>query len=91
MTSFLNYLRFERHFSPHTAKCYAGRPAPVLPFLGEHGGAVPDPREQRLPPIHRRGKRFRRRDRGPAADQTAGRGFADRPSRPRTFSGSWPS
>ena len=20
---FLNYLRFERHFSPHTAKCYA--------------------------------------------------------------------
>src|SRR5215470_11520931 len=23
VTDFLNYLRFERHFSPHTGKCYA--------------------------------------------------------------------
>lgn len=31
---FLNYLRFERHFSPHTAKCYAADLAQFCAFLG---------------------------------------------------------
>ena len=30
---FLNYLRFERHFSPHTAKCYAADLAQFCAFL----------------------------------------------------------
>lgn len=34
---FLNYLRFERHFSPHTAKCYAADLHQFCEFLGEHG------------------------------------------------------
>ncbi|MFO0973733.1 MAG: site-specific tyrosine recombinase/integron integrase [Phycisphaerae bacterium] len=37
---FLNYLRFERHFSPHTAKCYAADLAQFCDFLvyGESAG-----------------------------------------------------
>jgi len=31
---FLNYLRFERHFSPHTAKCYAADLAQFCAYLG---------------------------------------------------------
>ncbi|HPD30516.1 MAG TPA: tyrosine recombinase XerC [Phycisphaerae bacterium] len=31
---FLNYLRFERHFSPHTAKCYAADLHQFVEFLG---------------------------------------------------------
>ncbi|MEP0845029.1 MAG: tyrosine recombinase XerC [Phycisphaerae bacterium] len=34
---FLNYLRFERHFSPHTAKCYAADLHQFCEFLAEHG------------------------------------------------------
>ncbi len=40
---FLNYLRFERHFSPHTAKCYAADLHQFCEFLGEHGGPGPEP------------------------------------------------
>jgi integrase/recombinase XerC len=32
---FLNYLRFERHFSPHTAKCYAADLRQFCGFLGK--------------------------------------------------------
>jgi tyrosine recombinase XerC len=43
ITEFLNYLKFERHFSPHTAKCYSADLAQFCEFLvgalGE-GGAV---------------------------------------------------
>jgi integrase/recombinase XerC len=42
---FLNYLRFERHFSPHTAKCYAADLHQFCEFLcggtGETGGQTP--------------------------------------------------
>jgi len=40
---FLNYLRFERHFSPHTAKCYAADLLQYCEFLvyGEAAGATP--------------------------------------------------
>ena len=38
---FLNYLRFERHFSPHTAKCYAADLRQFCEFLREGGGAPP--------------------------------------------------
>ena len=37
---FLNYLKFERHFSPHTAKCYAADLAQFCAFLS--GGVVGD-------------------------------------------------
>lgn len=37
---FLNYLNFERHFSPHTAKCYAADLAQFCAFLG--GGVAGD-------------------------------------------------
>ncbi len=41
---FLNYLRFERHFSPHTAKCYAADLHQFCEFLGDTGsGHVPEP------------------------------------------------
>jgi integrase/recombinase XerC len=41
---FLNYLRFERHFSPHTAKCYAADLHQFCGFLAEgSGGAVEPP------------------------------------------------
>ena len=35
---FLNYLRYERHFSPHTAKCYSADLKQYSLFLG--GSAV---------------------------------------------------
>lgn len=39
---FLNYLRFERHFSPHTAKCYAADLHQFCGFLSEgSAGSVP--------------------------------------------------
>ncbi len=43
---FLNYLRFERHFSPHTAKCYAADLAQFCDFIvdsagGGHAGTTP--------------------------------------------------
>lgn len=40
---FLNYLRFERHFSPHTAKCYAADLAQFCEFMGDptgHGSSI---------------------------------------------------
>ena len=37
---FLNYLRFERHFSPHTAKCYAADLHQFCEFL-DTGGTAP--------------------------------------------------
>lgn len=37
---FLNYLRFERHFSPHTAKCYRADLEQFCQFLAEQGGDV---------------------------------------------------
>ncbi len=38
---FLNYLKFERHFSPHTAKCYAADLAQFCAFLaGDSAGAA---------------------------------------------------
>lgn len=33
ITEFLNYLKFERHFSPHTAKCYSADLAQFSAFL----------------------------------------------------------
>lgn len=33
ITEFLNYLKFERHFSPHTAKCYAADLTQFCAFL----------------------------------------------------------
>jgi len=36
---FLNYLRFERHFSPHTAKCYAADLNQFCGFLAESTGS----------------------------------------------------
>ena len=41
---FLNYLRFERHFSPHTAKCYAADLHQFCEFLQD--GAVPPSAQQ---------------------------------------------
>lgn len=41
---FLNYLRFERHFSPHTAKCYAADLHQFCEFLrGHESGPAVDP------------------------------------------------
>ena len=38
---FLNYLKFERHFSPHTAKCYAADLAQFCAYLlGDTAGAA---------------------------------------------------
>ena len=36
---FLNYLKFERHFSPHTAKCYAADLQQFCWFVGKDDGA----------------------------------------------------
>lgn len=36
ITEFLNYLRYERHFSPHTAKCYAADLHQFTEFLGRN-------------------------------------------------------
>ena len=39
VNEFLNYLKFERHFSPHTAKCYAADLAQFCAFLiGDKAG-----------------------------------------------------
>ena len=38
INEFLNYLKFERHFSPHTAKCYAADLAQFCAFLS--GGSA---------------------------------------------------
>jgi len=38
---FLNYLRYERHFSPHTAKCYAADLHQFVEFLGRSAGPTP--------------------------------------------------
>ncbi len=43
---FLNYLRFERHFSPHTAKCYAADLAQFCEFLTEAPAAETGPSPQ---------------------------------------------
>ena len=40
---FLNYLRFERHFSPHTAKCYSADLRQFCGFLGETKGTTGQP------------------------------------------------
>lgn len=40
---FLNYLRFERHFSPHTAKCYAADLHQFCEFLAQGPGAPSSP------------------------------------------------
>jgi tyrosine recombinase XerC len=41
ITEFLNYLKFERHFSPHTAKCYAADLGQFCSFLsGQTGGGA---------------------------------------------------
>jgi integrase/recombinase XerC len=50
---FLNYLKFERHFSPHTAKCYAADLAQFCAFLvgaREQAGAEQRPTEGGTPP-----------------------------------------
>ena len=44
---FLNYLRFERHFSPHTAKCYAADLHQFCEFLRE--GTAPAPAQSPPP------------------------------------------
>lgn len=38
---FLNYLRFERHFSPHTAKCYAADLHQFCEFMCDGGQPAP--------------------------------------------------
>ena len=38
VTEFLNYLRFERHFSPHTAKCYAADLRQFCDYIVGSGG-----------------------------------------------------
>lgn len=41
ITEFLNYLRYERHFSPHTAKCYSADLRQFCEFIGnDHQGLV---------------------------------------------------
>jgi len=43
---FLDYLSFEKHFSPHTSKCYAADLEQFTHWLhgqGEHGGSIPAP------------------------------------------------
>jgi integrase/recombinase XerC len=42
INEFLNYLKFERHFSPHTAKCYAADLSQFCAFLcGQTGTGTP--------------------------------------------------
>jgi len=43
ITDFLNYLRFERHFSPHTGKCYAADLHQFSLFLVGGANAVTSP------------------------------------------------
>lgn len=40
---FLNYLKFERHFSPHTAKCYSADLAQFCGFLGGQVASAASP------------------------------------------------
>ncbi len=40
VNEFLNYLKFERHFSPHTAKCYAADLAQFCGFLNGPTGSA---------------------------------------------------
>ena len=42
INEFLDYLTFERHFSPHTAKCYAADLRQFTDFLCSRGEAGPD-------------------------------------------------
>ncbi len=41
INEFLNYLKYERHFSPHTAKCYAADLSQFCEFLAGGNGEVP--------------------------------------------------
>lgn len=43
INEFLDYLRFERHFSPHTAKCYSADLHQFCGFLGETKNAAGAP------------------------------------------------
>jgi integrase/recombinase XerC len=44
INEFLNYLKFERHFSPHTAKCYAADLSQFCAFLsGQKAAGSPTP------------------------------------------------
>ncbi len=43
INEFLNYLKFERHFSPHTAKCYAADLSQFCTFLREGRGGAAGP------------------------------------------------
>lgn len=38
ITEFLNYLNFERHFSPHTAKCYGADLTQFCAYVASEGG-----------------------------------------------------
>lgn len=52
VTEFLNYLNFERHFSPHTAKCYGADLAQFCAFLvGEIGGGASQPASTGTPSL----------------------------------------
>ncbi len=52
VTEFLNYLNFERHFSPHTAKCYGADLAQFCAFLvGEIGGGASQPAATAAPSL----------------------------------------
>jgi len=47
ITEFLNYLNFERHFSPHTAKCYGADLTQFCTFLAsDASGGSPSPSPQ---------------------------------------------
>ena len=41
ITEFLNYLKYERHFSPHTAKCYGADLTQFCAFLASEGSGQP--------------------------------------------------
>ena len=41
ISEFLNYLKFERHFSPHTAKCYSADLSQFCAFLANGVGSGP--------------------------------------------------
>ena len=48
---FLNYLKFERHFSPHTAKCYAADLAQFCAFLSHGAGRGSEAARATTPPV----------------------------------------
>ncbi|MCH8967332.1 MAG: site-specific integrase [Planctomycetes bacterium] len=57
INEFLNYLKFERHFSPHTAKCYAADLAQFCGFLvGDKGVSG----VSGFPALHRTSRPLRR-------------------------------